>query len=118
MCDEIEDSVDDFSQANRIRCFLHIVNLVAKSLLKQFDASKTRANDSGRDLETDEEGEELEHQIEELLQDIDIDEALTQDLYAENDSVGDDDDEDDVDGLVDETTNLSTEELAELRSAT
>jgi hypothetical protein len=111
MCEEIEDNITDFSQVNRIRCFLHIVNLVAKSLLKQFDVSKKRTVDD----EVDDEDEELENQLEELTQDIDIDEAVTQ---AMNDGAGDDDDEDDIDGLVDETSNLSAEERSKLRSAT
>jgi hypothetical protein len=81
MCEEIEDNITDFSQVNRIRCFLHIVNLVAKSLLKQFDVSKKRTVDD----EVDDEDEELENQLEELTQDIDIDEAVTQ---AMNDGAG------------------------------
>ena len=30
--------VPDYSDVNRSRCFLHVVNLVAKALIKQFDA--------------------------------------------------------------------------------
>jgi hypothetical protein len=111
MCEEIEDNIIDFSQANRICCFLHIVNLVAKSLLKQFDVSKKHTVDD----KVDDLDEELENQLEEFAKDIDIDEAVTQ---AMNNGTGDDDDEDDIDGLVDEMSDRSAEECSKLRSAT
>ena len=39
MVDSLGDSVDAFKGAGtRVRCFLHILNLVAKSLIRQFDA--------------------------------------------------------------------------------
>jgi len=41
MVDELVDMLLNFSgQANHCCCFLHIVNLVAKTLLKQFDVQK------------------------------------------------------------------------------
>jgi hypothetical protein len=41
MIDELVDLLPRFpGQANRCRCFLHIVNLIAKTLLKQFDVPK------------------------------------------------------------------------------
>jgi phage repressor protein C with HTH and peptisase S24 domain len=38
MVQELADMVPDYSDVNRSRCFLHVVNLVAKALIKQFDA--------------------------------------------------------------------------------
>ncbi|TFK47878.1 hypothetical protein OE88DRAFT_1608415, partial [Heliocybe sulcata] len=38
MIKELPNLLPDFpGDANRVRCFLHIVNLVAKSILKLFD---------------------------------------------------------------------------------
>jgi hypothetical protein len=52
-------------EPTRTRCFLHIVNLVAKSILKEFDSSKNKANldedllaTAGDDLAEGLEGEE------------------------------------------------------------
>ncbi|THU93380.1 hypothetical protein K435DRAFT_598906, partial [Dendrothele bispora CBS 962.96] len=38
MIESLEDKIRDWAgRANRTRCFAHIINLVAKSLLKLFD---------------------------------------------------------------------------------
>jgi hypothetical protein len=37
MIQELACLIPDYSAVNRSRCFLHIVNLIAKSLIKQFD---------------------------------------------------------------------------------
>ncbi|KAF8869379.1 hypothetical protein BD779DRAFT_1457603, partial [Infundibulicybe gibba] len=44
MIDELAFTLPDFSAANRTQCFLHIVNLVRKSLTKQFDIPKKQAD--------------------------------------------------------------------------
>ncbi|KAF8690374.1 hypothetical protein AX14_002970 [Amanita brunnescens Koide BX004] len=36
--EELADMVPDYSDVNCLQCFLHVVNLVAKALIKQFDA--------------------------------------------------------------------------------
>ena len=42
MVDELVDRVPQFGgAASRTRCFLHIINLVAKSIIHQFDVKKT-----------------------------------------------------------------------------
>ena len=44
MVEELAKCVTEFPrQANRTHCFAHIINLVAKSLLKQFDLPKNKA---------------------------------------------------------------------------
>jgi hypothetical protein len=40
MVSEINERVEEFLEVNHIWCFMHIVILVAKSLLKQFDTKK------------------------------------------------------------------------------
>jgi hypothetical protein len=51
--------------ANRVRCFLHIINLIARAILKQFDLPKKKSKDA---METD---------IERLAGDIENEEIET-----------------------------------------
>ena len=41
MINELKDLLPSFSNVNHIQCFLHVNNLVAQTLVKQFDAPKT-----------------------------------------------------------------------------
>jgi hypothetical protein len=91
MISELDDQLDDFSEVNRIRCFLHIVNLVAKSLLKQFDVANKRGDNGDAD---DQEPESL---LAELAKDFEHEESVTQSRDdADNEML------DDVDGVLDE----------------
>ena len=50
MIDHLSSLVDNFpGAANQIRCFNHILNLVAKSILRQFDAPKKDSRTSEDD---------------------------------------------------------------------
>ena len=41
MIEELEHLLNDFpGAANQMRCFAHIINLVVKSILRQFDGSQ------------------------------------------------------------------------------
>ncbi|KAG1722531.1 hypothetical protein EDD22DRAFT_760423, partial [Suillus occidentalis] len=45
MVNELSDLLEDFpGETNRTRCFLHIVNLVAKTLIRQFDVPKAKVD--------------------------------------------------------------------------
>ena len=45
MIEELADLLDDFpGAANQTRCFLHVLNLVVKSIIRQFDLPKAQAN--------------------------------------------------------------------------
>jgi hypothetical protein len=45
MIKELANLLEDFSRAaNQTSCFLHILNLVVKSIIKQFDLPKAQAN--------------------------------------------------------------------------
>ena len=55
MVSEMEKSLIEFSEVNRTRCFAHILNLIPKSLLKQFDMKQKTEEDL-----TDEECELLD----------------------------------------------------------
>ena len=88
MINELEDLLEEFPGAsNQTRCFAHILNLVVKSILHQFDVPKAKANKA------------LDHATKNLLHiadDIEVEEAETQV------AAGDDELEDNIDGWVDE----------------
>jgi hypothetical protein len=47
MIEKIAGILTEFpGKANQTRCFLHIVNLVAKGVLRQFEPAKTKGNDT------------------------------------------------------------------------
>jgi hypothetical protein len=96
MIEELEVLVPAFpGEANRTRCFAHIINLVAKSVLQQYDIPKAKS------------GENVDKSTRELL-------ALAGNLEFEEESYQGEDDEgeedDDVEGLKDEREDLSQTE--------
>ncbi|GBE86486.1 putative AC9 transposase [Sparassis crispa] len=101
MIDELSELLEEFQgQADRSRCFDHMVNLVAKSLLHQFDVPKGKA---------DEALDKAERALRELIINLDID-----NLEGENDQ---EELADNVEGLEDEQDGLSPEEIRELKES-
>jgi hypothetical protein len=104
MIEHLATLVEQFpGVANQTRCFVHILNLVAKSILCQFDTPKKTSDD---DLPG------LNHVLEALA-------ALTQELEDSvaqvDDDIGEGDEIDDnEDGLGHERDGMSPEEVAEL----
>ena len=46
MIEELADLIATFpGEANRARCFVHIISLIAKSVIKQFDVPKAQASE-------------------------------------------------------------------------
>lgn len=96
----LADTVPDFpGEKHCIHCFSHIVNLVTKSLLNQFEPLKTKKEDAVNDVERD--LIELADGLE--WEDLDI-------HLKEAEAAAGQVEKDDVDGLVDEMALLSTEE--------
>ena len=62
MVSSMGDQIDEYSEVNRICCFLHIMNLIAKAMLRQFDASKRKKK-----------GDDVGDKWEELLKELAID---------------------------------------------
>jgi hypothetical protein len=90
MIDHMATIIADFpGKANRVRCLAHIVNLVVKIILRQFDVSVTKekekpaADDNGEELDIPEDDEE------ELVRVLDKEEKEM------DEGNGTDDDEDD-----------------------
>lgn len=84
-------------EANRTRCFAHILNLVAKSVIRQFDVPKAKRDEALNDAA---------HALAQLANDLDTEELLSQEVDEEEDI-------DDTDGLVDERAAMSDDEREE-----
>jgi hypothetical protein len=92
--------------ANQTRCFTHILNLVAKSVLRQFDVAKKTASASP-DVNN------AAHALASLAQELE-DSAVPIDDDSEEDGDDDSGDDDDDSGLGE---GMSEEELAELEQS-
>jgi hypothetical protein len=107
MIEELAILLDDFpGPANQTWCFLHILNLVVKSIIRQFDLPKIS------DVR-DEDDPMLDAATKELLKlasDIDLEEEITASAGDGDDSVEDDDEE----GWIDEHDEMTEAELNEL----
>jgi phytoene/squalene synthetase len=104
----MDDLIDEYSEVNRVRCFLHIVNLIAKAMLKQFDASKRKKDGEAVD-------DELEAALTELAADLDLEERETQ-AFGNGVTEDDSDDNDVTDIEVDAAIAMSAQELAEFQT--
>ncbi|KIK32207.1 hypothetical protein CY34DRAFT_102051, partial [Suillus luteus UH-Slu-Lm8-n1] len=88
---ELIDLVPHFTgEASRTQCFLHIVNLIVKSLLCEFDTLKKK-------------GRERDEELDELTEDTELEDLQTQ-IEDPNKDIENDD------GWVDEETLLDHEE--------
>ena len=124
MSEQLADMLPGFSHVGHTRCFLHIVNLVARSMIKQIDIPKNHA------------GQNLDIQSQEITPDElidDTDEGL-HGPEVENDFEDQDrargghqnnhvfdgaaDDDDNIEGWTDEMNLLSTSEHEHIREET
>ena len=112
MIDELADLLDEFpGPANQTRCFLHILNLVVKSIIRQFDLPKSKKTSDG----VDEDDPMLDAATRELLKlagNIDLEERIT--ASASDDEEAADDDEE---GWVDELEDMTEDDLKELAAS-
>jgi len=110
MIEELAILIDDFpGPANQTWCFLHILNLVVKSIIRQFDLPTSKKNSEDND-------ENIDMATKELLKlagEIELEEE--QIILAANDDDGRDIMEDDsIKGWVDEREEMTEEELLDL----
>jgi hypothetical protein len=102
MIEELADLVEAFPGApNRTRCFAHILNLVARCILKQFDLPNAK---TARDLD------ERVAALIELAEDIDNEENMM-------DTSGDDEANDSEEGMTDPRVGMTEEEIAQLEES-
>ncbi len=108
MTDELEALLPDFQGTfSRTRCFLHILNLVAKAILKQFDVKEVKDPEALVDEDV--------RELEELVKELEVEEAETEKELreAEGDDYEAGNDEEDDESWVDEIGSLTAEEEAE-----
>src|SRR6266545_79219 len=103
MITELADLLDGFPGAtNQTRCFLYVMNLVVKSIIKQFDLPKAQADGI------------LDKATKELL-------ALAGDIILEEEESRhdgkDDDEDDDCEGWIDERETMTEWEREELNDS-
>lgn len=99
MIDELANLLEDFpGRANQTRCFTHILNLVIKSIIKQFDLPKAWVLDEAAD------------KLSNLAGDIELEEQHS----AEDGKEGEDGEDDNTEGWVDEQEEMTATELEEL----
>ena len=101
MADEMEHLLPAFSSGNRVRCFTHVLNLIAKALLKQFEMAKKSENE-------DDDFTEEEAKLLTLAENLDEEEfTMAEEKMDEN---GGADEEDSMDEWVDEVDALTPDE--------
>jgi hypothetical protein len=109
MISELETLLPSFSNVNHTRCFLHVNNLVARTLVKQFDAPK---KNEGQTANEDDEA------IIQLAGDMEFEEHATREQLLEESGDASVEQDDDVAGWIDEMAALSQAECEVLQNAT
>jgi len=113
MIDHLATLVDTFpGAANQTRCFTHILNLVAKSVIRQFEAPKANGGNV-----LDDAAKELAAIFDELEDSEDENGASNNNNAGDDSGESDEHEDDDDDGLVDERGGMSAEELASLEES-
>ena len=114
MIEHLATLVDTFpGAANQTRCFAHILNLVAKSILSQFESPKANTNKAMAEA-----AEELAAVSDEINHEPEGS-GLRGNDHSEADDVNDDVIDDDEDGLPDasERDQMSQDELTSLEKS-
>jgi len=103
MIKELAELLDDFpGPANHTRCFTHVLNLVVKSIIRQFDLPSSEGDN------------EVTKELLSLAGDIDIEEDV---LAGVDEEDGVDGESDNTEGWIDEREMMSEEELDELNDS-
>ena len=102
MISELETMIDEFPGAiNQTRCFLHTINLVVKTILRQFDLPKKQADNLL---------DKAKAELHDLAGNLELEELISQ----QQGNTDDDDDDDNVEGWVDEREEMTEMEREEL----
>jgi hypothetical protein len=111
MVESLADRLDNFpGAASQTRCFLHILNLTAKSVIRQLEVpKKKRSKEDGQDNDDDNFTEAMEA-LQALSVEIEDDEP-SDDVASDKDG-----EEDNDEGLEDERQGMTEEEIDELEA--
>lgn len=109
----MSDLLPDFDgELTRVRCFAHVLNLVAKSLIRQFDAS------AGKEVDESAIDEAELAELREVAEELESEEIVTQvemEADADEDEPPADDPNDDVDPMAEMTEGKRKEFQREVR---
>jgi hypothetical protein len=109
MIAELEDLLPEFSKANHTRCFLHVNNLVARTLVRQFDVPRPTPGNVDDDDSDDE--------LRQFAGDINLEDLQTREALLEDVVTGEIGMDDNIDGWVDEMAALSQAERKVLQNS-
>jgi hypothetical protein len=108
MIEELAIQLDDFlGSASQVQCFAHILNLVVKSIMRQFDVSDKKGDVA----------DDVTQELHKLAGDIEHEEVLSQSGIGQQDGDGDVGSRDNVEGWVDEWDEMDPGELMALDNA-
>jgi hypothetical protein len=122
MVHELKKIVEAFAgEASMTRCFLHIINLTARTTIRLFDAPKKKDSSSDdTSASTDTTLDEACCELEKLAEDLELEDTEARAQYAQeqaehdNDECNQDNLENSKEGWVDEREALSDTERKEL----
>ena len=116
LSDNLKEQVPSYSRVNCTQCFTHILNLVAKLLLWQFDVTPDLKGPNDDDGDARNKRSAAKKELIDLANDIDQEElTMAQQDNANDNEDGAEDNEDD-DSWIDEVEELSEEEWEELKA--
>jgi hypothetical protein len=108
MIEELAIQLNDFpGSVSRVRCFAHILNLVVKSIMRQFNVPDKKGDVT----------DNATRELHKLAGDIEHKEVLSQSGVGQQDGDGDVGSRDNVEGWVDERDEMDPDELTALDNA-
>ena len=111
MVESLADRLDNFpGAASQTRCFLHILNLTAKSVIRQFEVPKKKKSKEDSQDNDDDNFTEVMEALQALSVEIEDDEP-SDDVASDKDG-----EEDNDEGLEDERQGMTEEEIDELEA--
>jgi hypothetical protein len=122
MVRELEKIVEAFAgEASMTRCFLHIINLTARTTIRLFDAPKKKdSSHDDDDARASTALDEARQELEKLAEDLELEDAEARAQYVQDQAERDEDErnqddlENSTEGWVDEREGLSEAERKEL----
>jgi hypothetical protein len=111
MVECLAKTLNDSSKVNHTRCFLYIVTLCAKSIIKQFDVQDSKPNEPLADAE---------RELRALAENIDVEEqqgaAAMAQLAIDGELELESEKDDDIEGWIDEMAILSPADRTKLEA--
>ena len=111
MIDELDDLLPAFSKVNHTCCFLHVNNLVARTLVRQFNVPNAPKRIPGDAVD------DPDHELRQLAGDINFEDQQTREALLDDAVAGEISADDNTEGWVDEMAALSQAECEVLQNS-